>query len=98
MQTLNTAGTTGSYTLRFDARGAGVGGSGNFLLKVQFVLSNGDKKTYKIKVTQTGDFGWTEFVTGPFTVPTNYSKIIVTVQYSRTQGVVWFDDVWLVRN
>jgi hypothetical protein len=97
-QTVNSAGTAGSYSLRFDARGAGVGGSGKFLLKVEFVLGNGNKKTYTVKVTQTGDFGWTEFGIGPFSVPSNYSKIIVTVQYSRTQGVVWFDDVVLVRN
>jgi hypothetical protein len=95
VQVIASPGSAGTYTLSFDAMGEDVAGSGNMMVKLRFVLTNGDKKTYKIKVTDTRDFDWTHYST-TFTVPRAYSKVEVTIQYTRSGGTVWFDAVSLV--
>jgi uncharacterized delta-60 repeat protein len=96
IQLISVPGTAGSYTLSFDALGDNVGGSGNFMVKVKVFLPSGDKKNFKIKVTDTGDFGWMGF-TKTFSFPA-YTKLEVTIQYTRTLGTVWLDDLRLIKN
>jgi uncharacterized delta-60 repeat protein len=96
IQVITTPGAAGNYTLSFDAMGEDVGGSGNFMVKVKVFLPSGDKKNFKIKVTDTGDFGWTGY-TKVFSFPA-YTKLEVTIQYTRAMGTVWIDDLRLFKN
>jgi CSLREA domain-containing protein len=96
IQVITTPGAAGNYTLSFDAMGEDVGGSGNFMVKVKVFLPNGDKKNFKIKVTDSGDFDWTTW-TKTFNFPA-YTKLEVTIQYTRAMGTVWIDDLRLVKN
>src|SRR5688572_2601686 len=59
IQKITTPGTSGDYTLSFDTRGQKVSGSGSYLVKLKFFFTNGITKTYQIKITNTGTFGWT---------------------------------------
>jgi subtilisin len=96
VQKIIMTGTAGSHTLSFDTKGQGIAGSGSYMVKLKFFLSNGDKKSYKIKVTNTTTFGWTG-KTLTFTVPFNYNRVDVTIQFSK-QGIVWFDALRLIKN
>jgi hypothetical protein len=95
-QQIRTAGTAGSYTLRFDTRGQNVAGSGSYLVSAKFFFTSGDTKSYKLKVGNAGSFGWMG-KTVTFAVPFNYSRIDIMIQFSKS-GIVWFDDVRLIKN
>jgi hypothetical protein len=95
MQTIMLSGLSGDdFVLSFDTRGEDVAGSGAYIVKVKVFYSGGDAKTFKKKVTDTGDFVWTPYTLN-FSPTRNYNKIIVTIQFSK-RGTVWFDDVKLL--
>jgi hypothetical protein len=96
VQKITTSGPEGEYSLSFDTMGTGIGSSGSYMVKLKFFLTNGDKKSYKIKVTNTGDFGWVH-KTLTFTLPRSYNRVDVTIQFSKN-GTAWFDNVQLVKN
>jgi hypothetical protein len=98
IQSITIAGASGdSYTLSFDTKSSGAGGSGSYLAKAKFFLANGDRVVYKIKVVKPFPTAWTHYQT-TFSLPANYTKVEITIQYTLSQGTAWFDEVSLIQN
>jgi hypothetical protein len=98
VQKIITSGvSTDTFVLSFDTKGTTVPNSGSYIVKVKFFYTNGDKQTFKIKVVSPFPGAFAHYSL-PITITRNYNRIDVTVQYGKSSGRVWFDDVSLLKN
>jgi hypothetical protein len=81
------------FTLTFDSRADLVAGSGAYRVKLYIYYTDGTKKAFKLDLS-TGTYDWTAR-TLMATATKEYYKIRVQIQYTRSRGMVWFDNVLL---
>jgi CSLREA domain-containing protein len=94
-QDVSISGNAGdSFTLYFDSARFQVAGGGAYRVKVTIYYDDGSKKNYKMDLlTGTDDFSLYT-INAPATK--DYNKIRVMLQFTRSAGYVFFDDVKLV--
>jgi hypothetical protein len=95
-QTINVSGTAGdSYTLSAWSKALNpLANGGPYELRIKIFYEGGGHKTYNRAFKKNSHQWQQRKVT--FTIGQNYSKIEVSLVYSKQGGTVWFDDVELI--
>jgi hypothetical protein len=95
-QVINVSGNGGDiFVLTFNSLNSGVSGSGAYRVKASLFYTDGSKQTFKINGNISVS-GWGVYY---LEIPAEhaYTKLVLTIQFTKSAGTAWFDNFLLIR-